>query len=63
MKVNKTAGTASYAQTFQDTSVALSGGYAPINVTTANYPEGKTTLATLTFNVTSSSAGEHDVSK
>jgi hypothetical protein len=52
LKVNKTAGTASYAQTFQDTSAALSGDYAPINVTTANYPEGKTALATLTFNVT-----------
>jgi len=52
LKVNKTAGTASYAQTFQDTSAALSEGYAPINVTTANYPEGKTALATLTFNVT-----------
>jgi hypothetical protein len=53
LKFNKTAGTASYAQTFQDTSAALSGGYAPINVTTANYPLGKTELATLTFNVTS----------
>jgi hypothetical protein len=52
LKFNKTAGTAGYAQTFQDTSAALSGDYAPINVTTANYPEGKTALATLTFNVT-----------
>lgn len=52
LKVNKTAGTADYAQTFQDTGSAVSGGYAPINVTTANYPNGETTVTTLTFNVT-----------
>jgi hypothetical protein len=52
LKINKTGGTANYAQTFQSTADALSGGYAPINVTTANYPNGETTLAALTFNVT-----------
>jgi uncharacterized protein YcnI len=52
LKFNNTAGTADYAQTFQDTGSAISGGYAPINVTTANYGNGETALATLTFNVT-----------
>jgi uncharacterized protein YcnI len=52
LKFNNTAGTASYAQTFQDTGSAASDGYAPINVTTANYSEGETALAILTFNVT-----------
>lgn len=52
LTVNKTGGIASYAQTFQDSSAALDGGYAPINVTTANYAEGKETTAILTFNVT-----------
>ncbi|MGA3191920.1 MAG: hypothetical protein ABSD73_05330 [Candidatus Bathyarchaeia archaeon] len=52
LKINNTAGTATYAQTFQDTGSAISGGYAPINVTTANYGNGETALATLTFNVT-----------
>jgi uncharacterized protein YcnI len=53
LSINKTGGYADYAQTYQDTGAAISGGYAPINITTANYPpEGKLALATLTFNVT-----------
>jgi hypothetical protein len=51
--INKTGGYANYAQTFQDSSLAIEGGYAPVNITTANYPpEGKLALASLTFNVT-----------
>ena len=51
--INKTGGYASYAQTFQDSSLAIEGGYAPVNITTANYPpEGKLALASLTFNIT-----------
>jgi hypothetical protein len=49
---NNTAGTAQYAQTYQDLIRATDGGYAPINITTANYPEGKLTIAVLTFNIT-----------
>jgi hypothetical protein len=52
LKYNNTLGTANYGQTFLDTAAAIAGGYTPINVTTANYPNGETALATLTFNVT-----------
>ena len=44
-------GIATYAVAYQDTEVALAGGYAPINITSSAYPEGLTT-AILTFNVT-----------
>jgi hypothetical protein len=54
LKVNKTAGTADYAVTFLDISGAISAGYAPINVTTTNYPsDGKLALAVLNFTVAS----------
>lgn len=50
---NNTAGTANYAFAFQDNKAAAADGYAPINVTMANYPPvGKLALAVLTFNVT-----------
>ena len=49
---NNTGGYAIYAQTYQDLVRAVDGGYAPINITTANYPGGKLTIAMLTFNIT-----------
>jgi hypothetical protein len=53
LDVNNTAGTATYAVTYLSSTRALSEGYAPINITTDNYPpEGKLPLALLTFNVT-----------
>ena len=50
--VDNTAGTAGYAETYMNSASAKSDGYAPINVTTANFPDGEAALATLTFNVT-----------
>jgi hypothetical protein len=50
--VDNAAGTYGYAVTYMNYPSAVSNGYAPINVTTANYPEGEEALATLTFNVT-----------
>lgn len=44
-------GTANYAVTYQDTALAETDGYAPINITSSAYPEGLAT-AILTFNVT-----------
>jgi hypothetical protein len=49
---NNTAGTLLYAQTFQDIPRATDGGYCPINISTANYPEGKLAIAVITFNIT-----------
>ena len=46
LKFNNTAGTASYAQTWQDMGAAQADGYSPANIT------GKMATATLTFNVT-----------
>ena len=51
LTTNNTGGYLQYALTFQDLSRAMDGGYAPINVTTAQYPEGKQAAAALTFNV------------
>jgi hypothetical protein len=49
---NNTGGYADYAQTWKDTIAAVGGGYAPVNVTTANFPsEGRLALATLTMRV------------
>ncbi len=45
------AGTATYAQLFQEYPAAVEGGYAPINVTNDVYPEGIAT-AILNFTVT-----------
>jgi hypothetical protein len=49
---NNTGGYATYAQTYQDLQRAIDEGYAPINITTAEYPQGKLALAILTFNIT-----------
>jgi len=52
LTVNNTAGYAEYAQAWQDMPTALADGYAPGNVTVANYPpEGKLAIATYTFKV------------
>jgi hypothetical protein len=52
LKYNNTAGTAIYAQTFQDAGSAVSGGYAPINITTTTFPpDGKEACATFTMEV------------
>lgn len=52
LKYNNTAGTAIYAQAFEDTGAALSGGYAPINITTTTFPpDGKEACATFTMEV------------
>jgi hypothetical protein len=49
---NNTGGYADYAQTWKDNVAAVDGGYAPVNITTANFPpEGKLALATLTMRV------------
>jgi hypothetical protein len=49
---NNTGGYAVYAQAWRDAIAAVGDGYAPVNVTTANFPsEGKLTLATLTMRV------------
>ncbi len=45
------AGTATYAQLFQDNSAAIAGGYAPVNITSDVYPDGLAT-AILNFTVT-----------
>lgn len=49
---NNTGGYAIYAQTYQDLARAIDGGYAPINITTAEFPEGRLTIAMFTFNIT-----------
>jgi len=51
-KYNNTDGSALYGVTWQDMGAAQDGGYAPANITTANYPEGKLAAAVMTFNVT-----------
>jgi hypothetical protein len=51
LKKDNVAGEATYAVTYQDLSRAQDGGYCPINVTSADYPQGLVT-AILTFNVT-----------
>jgi len=48
---NNTAGNAEYGVTFQDLPLAAADGYAPINITSSEYPNGLAT-AILTFNVT-----------
>ena len=49
---NNTAGTADYSQLWQDGGSATANGYAPGNVTTANFPpEGKLAIASFTFQV------------
>ena len=51
VKKDNAAGNAQYAVTYQDLALAQSDGYAPINITLSDYPEGLAT-AILTFNVT-----------
>jgi hypothetical protein len=52
LNFNNSGGYADYAYTYLSISAAIAAGYAPINVTTANYlPEGKLAVATLTFQV------------
>jgi hypothetical protein len=52
LALNNTGGYADYAQTWRDNLASVGDGYAPVNVTTANFPpEGKLTLATLTMRV------------
>jgi hypothetical protein len=51
-KYNNTDGSAIYGVTWQDMGAAQDGGYAPANITEANYPEGKLAAAVMTFNVT-----------
>jgi len=49
---NNAAGTAEYAQTWEESSTAQADGYAPLNVTTAAEPPGgKLAAATFTFEV------------
>jgi hypothetical protein len=45
------AGNAQYAVTFQDLPLAATDGYAPMNITSSEFPNGLAT-AVLTFNVT-----------
>jgi hypothetical protein len=52
LKYNNTGGYADYGQLWQDMSQAQSDGYAPANVTTAGYMEGKLAAAVFTFKVT-----------
>jgi hypothetical protein len=40
-----------YAYTYMDLSRAIAGGYAPINITTDNYPEGKLAAAIITLKI------------
>jgi len=42
-----------YAYTYYDIARAIANGYAPINITTANYTEGKLTAATITLEIVS----------
>ena len=51
--IDNTAGTGGYAVTYLNGGLAVSDGYSPINVTTANFPDGEETVDTFTFNVTS----------
>jgi hypothetical protein len=52
LSYNNTGGYAEYAQAWQDSATAQIDGYAPANVTTANYPpEGKLAVASFTFQV------------
>ncbi len=50
-KIDNTNGYIEYAYTYIDVNRALSEGYVPINITTANFPEGKLAAATLTFSI------------
>jgi hypothetical protein len=50
--INNVAGYIEYVYTYMDLSQALHGGYAPINITESEYPEGKLTAAILTFSIT-----------
>jgi uncharacterized protein YcnI len=52
LKKDNVGGNATYAVTFQNTEQAVTDGYAPINITTSEFPEGKIATAILTFNVT-----------
>jgi len=51
LKYNNTAGLAYYAYTYQDLTLAVDNGYAPINITSSAYPEGLAS-AILNFTVT-----------
>jgi len=50
--INNTGGYVQYGFTYQDLGRALDGGYAPINITQLEYPNGKLAAAVLTFNIT-----------
>jgi hypothetical protein len=51
LSYNNTAGYADYGQLWQDMSQAQADGYAPGNVTTAGYSQGKLAAAIFTFKV------------
>jgi hypothetical protein len=51
LSYNNTGGYADYGQLWQDMGQAQSDGYAPANVTTAGYAQGKLTAAVFTFKV------------
>jgi len=52
LSINKTEGSLLYAVTFYDNAAATDAGYAPINITTNNYPlEGKLAFAVVNFTV------------
>ncbi len=50
---DNTAGTADYAQVWNDLDQAVADGYAPANITTNEYPEGKLTAAIITLKIVS----------
>lgn len=52
LKKDNVGGNADYAITYQDLEVAQTDGYAPINITTSEFAQGKIATAILTFNVT-----------
>jgi hypothetical protein len=51
LSYNNSGGYADYAQTWKDFGQAVLDGYAPANITTADYPEGKLAAAIVTFKV------------
>jgi hypothetical protein len=50
-KIDNANGYIEYAYTYLDGNRSLSEGYAPINITAPDYPEGKSAVATLTFSI------------
>lgn len=50
-KIDNEGGYVEYAYTYMDSNRALSEGYAPINITASDYPEGKLAAAILTFSI------------